>query len=186
MEAEMEIFVLAAFLVGVLLSVPLWVILSRKFGNRKMYIWGCLLTAIALIPFLFVSELLIVVIFAFTLGICTGSVWTLMYPTFSDVIDEIVSKTGTRQEGTYFGIRTFIGRLSIVIQAIAFALVHELTNFRPGAETQTPLALFGIRIIMALIPILFFLIGFLLLWKFYDLTPERVNTIKSQIDKMNL
>jgi len=186
MPAEVEIYVLAAFLLGVLISVPLWVRLSRSLGNRKMYIWGCGLTAIALIPFLLISSLVLVMIFAFLLGVSASALWTLMYPTFSDVIDEVVEKTGKRQEGTYFGIRTFIGRLSIVLQAIVFAVVHELTNYVPGAETQTPSAIWGIRIIMALIPMVFFVLAFFLMLKVYDLSLDRVKETQNKLMRLKI
>jgi GPH family glycoside/pentoside/hexuronide:cation symporter len=186
MPAEVEIYVLATFLLGVLISVPLWVRLSRSLGNRKMYIWGCGLTAIALIPFLLISSLVLVMIFAFLLGVSASALWTLMYPTFSDVIDEVVEKTGKRQEGTYFGIRTFIGRLSIVLQAIVFAVVHELTNYVPGAETQTPSAIWGIRIIMALIPMVFFIIAFFLMLKVYDLSLDRVKETQNKLMRLKI
>jgi GPH family glycoside/pentoside/hexuronide:cation symporter len=186
MPAEVEIYVLATFLLGVLISVPLWVRLSRSLGNRKMYIWGCGLTAIALIPFLLISSLVLVMIFAFLLGVSASALWTLMYPTLSDVIDEVVEKTGKRQEGTYFGIRTFIGRLSIVLQAIVFAVVHELTNYVPGAETQTPSAIWGIRIIMALIPMVFFIIAFFLMLKVYDLSLDRVKETQNKLMRLKI
>lgn len=186
MEAEIEIYVMGSFLIGVLISVPLWVKLSRKFGNRKMYLWGCIITVVALIPFLFIADLYVVLLFALILGLSVGSVWTLMYPTFSDVIDEVVIKSGNRQEGTYFGIRTFIGRLSIVIQAVAFAVVHELTNFAPGAETQTPLAIFGIRLIMVLIPMIFFVLAAILIWRSYDLTPDKISANKNELMRLKL
>ena len=186
MPAEVEIYILAAFLFGVLLSVPLWVRLSRTLGNRKMYILGCGFTAIVLLPFLFISSLFVIMIFAFFLGVSASALWTLMYPTFSDVIDEVVEKTGNRQEGTYFGIRTFIGRLSIVLQAIIFAVVHEITNYVPGAETQSPSAILGIRIIMALIPMVFFVVAFFLMLKVYNLTPQKVKETQNKLMRLKI
>lgn len=109
-----------------------------------------------------------------------------MYPCFSDVIDEIVVKTGKRQEGIYTGIRTFFGRLSIVVQAISIAVVHEITSFIPGAEIQTDLALWGIRVILALIPMIFYIVAFFFMWKVYDLTPEKVQKIQVQLKELNL
>ncbi len=111
---------------------------------------------------------------------------TLIYPFFSDIIDDIVVKTGNRQEGVYTGIRTFFGRLSIIIGVIIIALVHVLTNFVPEAKIQSELALWGIRVIMALIPMSFCFFAFLLIWKVNDLTQEKVLSIKNKLKKMNL
>ncbi len=115
-----------------------------------------------------------------------GAIWTLIYPGFSDVIDEIVVKTKKRKEGAYSGVRTFIGRLAFVIQALAFAIVHQVTRFRPGAKTQEPSALFGIRFIMIGIPIFCMVMCFILIFFFYDLTKEKVKSNKEYLRNAGL
>ena len=121
----------------------------------------------------FISDLLLSTIFIALIGVGIGAIWVLMYPCFSDVIDDIVIETEKRQEGAYTGIRTFFGRFPIVIQAIAFALVHPLTGYiagaPPGKMSQPPLAQFGIRFLMVGLPMIFYFIGFLLMWKVYTL-----------------
>jgi Na+/melibiose symporter-like transporter len=169
-----ETILASTFLVSGLISVPFWIKIGRKYGNRKGFIYGTFATSLCFIPLLFFSDLLLIIITIGFLGFGIGSLWTLMFPCFSDVIDENVLITNKRQEGIYNGIRLFVGRFATVIQAISFMIVHTLTNYQPGAETQAPLALFGIRVIMALIPMLFYFTGFLVMWKFYDLTPDKV------------
>jgi GPH family glycoside/pentoside/hexuronide:cation symporter len=186
MEAETEIYISAMFLLGGLVSVPLWVFLGRKFGNKKAITIGALLTTILLIPFLLISTLETTMIFAILLGIGVGAVWTLRVPAFSEVIDEIVIKTRKRNEGVYYGIMTFFGRLAIVIGAVTIAIVHETTSYVPGAENQTPLALWGIRIIIALVPLIFYFVGFLVIWKVYDLDLIKVKAQQKQLKEMNL
>jgi Na+/melibiose symporter-like transporter len=173
-------------MIGAFVSVPLWLKLGRKYGNRKMFIYGSLVSAIMFIPLTLVSELTITLITLFFIGFFYGSCWTLLYPGFSDVIDELVVKSGKRREGAYTGIRTFVGRMSFVLQAAIFAIVHTITGYQAGAETQTPLALWGIRIIMAVSPMVFLFIGFLLMAFFYDLTPEKVNEHKNILKERNL
>jgi len=120
------------------------------------------------------------------MGFALGSIWTLMYPTFSDVIDEIVVKSGKRKEGIYTGIRTFFGRSSNIIAALTIAIIHVGTMYVPGAEAQEPLAQWGIRIIIALVPMIFYFIAFLLVWKVYDLTPEKVKNIREELKAKGL
>ncbi|MFX0070599.1 MAG: MFS transporter [Candidatus Hermodarchaeota archaeon] len=186
LEAETEIYISAAFLLGGMLSVPLWVILGRKFGNKKAITIGAALTTLLFIPFLFISTLMLTIISAILLGVGVGAIWTLRVPAFSDVIDELVIKTGKRNEGIYYGIMTFFGRLSIVIGAVSIAIVHVMTNYIPGAESQTPLALWGIRVIIALIPMIFYFIGFLIIWKVYDLDLNKVQILQKELKKSNL
>ncbi|TFG14956.1 MAG: MFS transporter [Promethearchaeota archaeon] len=168
-----EILMAGTFLIGGLISVPLWIKIGRKRGNRKGYMYGTLATSIFFIPMLFVSDLLFTIITVLLLGIGVGAIWTLAYPTFSDVIDENVLLTNQRQEGVYNGIRMFVGRFAAVINGVAFVIVHTMTNYKPGAETQGTMALWGIRVLMALIPMIFYFAAFLVMWKFYDLTPDK-------------
>ena len=181
-----EMMISAAFLVGSVISVPLWVFLGRKLGNQKVYMYGSILPAIIFTSFFFISDIIGTIIGTALLGITIGAIWTLMYPTFSDVIDEIVVKTGKRKEGIYTGIRTFFGRSSNILGAIVFATVHIVTSYAPGGSDQTGLALFGIRVIMALVPMIFYFISFLLMWKVYDLKPNKVQLIKEELNRLNL
>ena len=172
-DPELETVLAAGFLVAVLISVPIWSHIGRKYGNKNAFMMGTLLTTFLFIPMFFISDLLLSTIFIALIGVGIGAIWVLMYPCFSDVIDEIVIETEKRQEGVYTGIRTFFGRFPIVIQAIAFMVVHPLTGYiagaPPGQTSQPPLAQFGIRFLMAGLPMIFYFIGFLLMWKVYTL-----------------
>jgi len=86
----------------------------------------------------------------------------------------------------YNGVRIFFSRAAGVIQVVTIALVHELTGFNQGAETQTPLALIGIRLHMGLIPAIIMAIGLLIFWKFYDITPEKAEQFKQRIIEIGL
>jgi GPH family glycoside/pentoside/hexuronide:cation symporter len=177
-DPELETIMAAGFLVTVLISIPMWVKLGRKLGNKKAITYGTLITTVLFIPLFFINDLLSSTIFIALIGVGIGAFWVLMYPCMSDVIDDIVIKTGKRQEGTLAGIRIFTERLSIIVIAIAIAIIHPLTGYRPGAppgqNSQTYLAQFGIRFLMAGIPMAFYFLAFLLIWKVYKLDKARV------------
>jgi GPH family glycoside/pentoside/hexuronide:cation symporter len=181
-----EILLAGIFLFGGTISVPFWVKIGRKYGNRKGFIYGTFLTSIFFIPLLFLTDLLLILIVIGLLGAGISAIWTLIHPCFSDVIDESILLTDKRQEAFYTGIRTFVGRFAIVIQGIAFALVHTLTYFQPGTKAQVPLAIWGIRILMALIPMTFYFMAFIIMWKIYDLTPEKVLLNQRMLKERNL
>jgi GPH family glycoside/pentoside/hexuronide:cation symporter len=178
-DPELETIMAAGFLVAVLISVPMWVKLGRKLGNKKAITYGTLITTVLFIPLFFINDLLSSTVFIALIGVGIGAFWVLMYPCMSDVIDDIVVKTGKRQEGTLAGIRIFTERLSIIVIAISFAIIHPLTGYRPGAppghNSQTLLAQFGIRFLMAGIPMAFYFLAFLLIWKVYKLDKARVS-----------
>jgi Na+/melibiose symporter-like transporter len=110
----------------------------------------------------------------------------MVEPVFGQVIDESVVNTEQRREGAYNGIRVFFTRAAVAIQAITLALVHDLTGFVEGTESQTDLALLGIRLHIGLIPAIFMAIGIIVFWKFFDLTPEKAITLREKIIKLKL
>ena len=123
--------------------------------------------------------MLIIVVALIGLG---GGIFFVMQDVINaDVIDEVVVLDGDRREGTYFGIKFFIGRFSNVFVFVAIAVVHIFTGFNPVVEDQTPLALLGIKVHMSLIPGIALLIGAIVFWKWYDLTPEKTEQIKAKI-----
>ncbi len=181
-----EMIILMAFLLASVISAPFWIYIARKFGNRIGYMCGTGGTATFLILTLFIWDFPLVIFGFLLIGFSMGATWSLIYATFSDVIDEIVIKTGKREEGIYYGFRTFIGRFSIVIQALTFGIIHPLTSFDPAASTQTIQAQWGINIGMFAVPALFYLIGFLFMWKIYDLKPDKVLLYKQKLVELNL
>lgn len=185
-DPNTETILAGAFLGGAFIGVPIWLKVGRKIGNRKTYIYGSLFSILLFSPLLFVSDLIISIIILSLCGFAFSSMWTLLYPGFSEVIDELVVKTGKRREGAYSGIRTFVGRFAYVIQAVIFAFIHQITFFKPGAPTQAPLALLGIRIIMIAAPIICFIICFLLMAFINDLTPEKVKEHRKILKERNL
>lgn len=179
--------IMAGFLLGSLISIPIWVWWARKIkNNRKVMIIAAIMSSIFALPMIFLSDLIGWIIVLFLWGIGIAGMFIIRSVVLADIIDESVVETEKRNEGMYYGFFLFINRLSIVIQAIIFAIVHELTGFVEGSDTQSELAIWGIRLSMAVIPVFFLLIGTLIFWKFYDLKPEKMNEIKSKLNELNL
>ena len=178
---------MGAYLVASLITIPLWVMwIKRKNDNRKIMIISSLMSALFTIPMLFFSDLLSWIIILILWGIGIAGMFVAQSPVFGDIIDENVVLTKTRKEGLFNGFYVFILRFSTGIQAIIFASIHELTGFVEGAETQTEFAIFGLQIAMALIPSILMVIGALVFWKYYDLTPEKSVTIRQQLNEIQI
>ncbi len=185
--ASSEVFLTAGVLLGSLVSVPLWVMLARRKGNRITFFIGFLVTAAAAVPLLFVSDVLGAFISTLLVGVGIGATYAISLAMLSDVLDEIVIERKTREEGIFLGIRTFFVRLSYICQAIIFTTVHIATGFNPiPGASQTDLAIWGIRLHTALIPIFIILIGGGIFWKFCDLKPEKVEIIRAKLKELQL
>lgn len=179
------LFILAWFVAG-LISVPFWIKILPKIGNRKTQIYGMLLVVIVSIPALFIRDLMGALILVGLLGFVQGSLTLARFPIFSDLIDEVSLLDGKRQEGVYQGVFVFIDRLGIILQPIIFTVVHILTRFDPEADTQTVIAQQGIIAAMFWIPALIVLFACIVFIKVYDLTPNKTENLKKKLIEMNL
>ncbi len=186
-EAIVESYIMLGYIVTGLISIPFWSRLAQKKGDfKKSFILGGMLMVIFIIPLIFVNTILLVVIAVAILGIGSIGFWVMMLPVISDVVDEAAVRNGVRQEGFYMGVRTFFGRIAIIIQAITFALIHILTGFEPGSTTQSETAILGLRLQVSVVPMILMLIGIILFWRLYDITPEKKIQIRAKLKELSL
>ncbi len=182
-----NLLIFVGYLLGALLTIPIWLRLAKRvLSNQRMLMITAGVMIIALLPMTFANSLIEFSSLAFIMGIGFGGYWMLMNPALADVIDEIVVKTGRRNDGIFMGFRAFFGRLAIAIQALIFLFVHELTGFVPKVRPQSESAAFGIHLHTATIPALILICGVIVFWFLNTLTPEKVAANKSKLKELNL
>ena len=186
-EASATTMIMAGFLIGALISIFFWIRAAQKTNKNKnvLVVAGYYLAAMTLVLF-FVRDYWIMVMLLIIWGGGLGGFWAIYPPTFAETIDEAVLMFQSREEGIYNGIFQFFGRFSTALQAISFSVVHMLTGFAEGSETQTAEAVFGIQIHFALIPAIAMFIGVTVFLLFYDLNPEKIEGIKIRIKELGL
>lgn len=177
--------IFASMLVGALASIPFWLAWAKRTeNNQKSILIGAVALAVFSFPMTFISDYWDMVACMFLWGTAFGGFWFLLNPAMADVVDEIVVKTGRRDDGVFYGFRAFFGRLALLVQAISFWLIHEATGF--NADPHSPLALWGIHIHLALLPTGLILLGAFLYWKLTDLTPTRCAEHRKQLSERGL
>jgi GPH family glycoside/pentoside/hexuronide:cation symporter len=186
LPATAEIYFSVSLLIGQLLGIIAWVKLTNKLGHRKIFLIGLIWAVIMLAVLFFFVNLWAAVIIVGIIGFGVGSIYYANQLVFSDCIDEIVIDTGKRQEGIFLGIRTFMVRISIIIQAFTFWAIHITTGFDPASKNQSDLALLGLRIQFALAPMIIMLIGLIVFLFLYDLTPEKVKSNQTKLKDLRL
>ncbi len=186
LESQASILIMVVWLIAGLLSVPFWMKILPKVGNKKLQIIGIVLALCFIIPALFIRTLTLALVLVALLGFAQGATTLVRWPIFSDTIDEVSLLDGKRQEGVYQGVFVFFDRIAFILQPIIFTVVHILTRFDPEAETQTLYAQQGILAAMFWIPGLIMLVACLIFWKIYDLTPEKSLSIRSKLEELNL
>lgn len=186
-QADIAAIFVATMFMGALVGVLIWTYYVRKTKNdRGVMIYSGLLVVLTGIMFSIVPEFNALLIVLAALGVGVGGFLTMMNPIFSDVVDESVVHTRQRNEGLFGGIRFFVANFSRVLMAIILAAVHELTGFIEASDTQPIEAIIGIRLHTGLIPAVLMLVGVLIFWRFYDITPEKAVQIKEEIRKLDL
>ncbi len=187
---------LGSMLGGALISVPVWLVISRKTNNnRLMSLAGGFLLVLTFIPMIFVHSLLGWIFSLLFFGMALGNQWFMDPPTLGDILDDVAVKTGRRDPSVYVSYQSLVFKLGQTSIAVVIAYVHTHTGFPSGVtslaelvqRSPTPqLALFGIRIHSAIVPAAVALVATLLFWLLYDLTPEIVNANKKKLEEMGL
>jgi len=181
------IFTGIAGFIGFMLFIPFWSNVVKKIGHAKTMKLGLILICLVYLPSLWITTLLELIIFTFIGGFAVGAFWITLGPVTADVNDENTVTTGKHQEGALAGIRTFFFRFALIFQAVIFTVVHIATGYNPDPQAkQTPLAMWGIRIHMGLIPSILALLAFIIMKKWYDLEREKRIAIQHKLRQLNL
>jgi GPH family glycoside/pentoside/hexuronide:cation symporter len=164
-----SMIVLAAAFVPLIIGVPVSNLIRARLGVVRAQQLLLVIGGIALVLLTVVPTPLIMVCLAIA-GFGLAGPQTLTNVLFAQVVDEDELRSGVRREGSFFGINALITKPA---QSVALALlpfVLEATGFitrgsNAGQITlsQPASALFGIRVLMGLIPGAALLLGALLL-----------------------
>lgn len=169
---------------GMLVCFPLAAALVSRIGPRKAMMAG-FVVVIAASSLLLLMPLgsfpVVVAIFAasaagFTL-LMLGAMVML-----SDVIDADAVQVGRRREGIYNSAYAFVQRVGAFAFSVLMGIVLNLTGFNSAMSTQSPLALSGIRGLLAGVPLGVSILGLVLVGK-YPMTDVQAKAIRDQAIK---
>ncbi len=180
------ILILMCVFIPLIIGVPLTAVWRKRFGvvgaqQFLLLIAGIGLTLIAFVP----NPLILLCLVAAGFGLSGPQ--TLTNVLFAQVADEDELRSGVRREGAFFGVNALITKPA---QSVALALVPfvlEATKFvtrdANGGQiflNQPPEAIFGIKVLMGLIPGIALIIGALLL-RWYPLQGAYLEKVKAEI-----
>jgi len=160
-----------AILLGVpfILTIPallIWQKIVPRIGSRKAWIIG---------NALFIPGLLMITL---ANDFYTGLIGTIMIvpglaiyqllplPMLSEVIDDDARKHGYRREGIFFGMNGGIIKAAFSMQGIFLGVVFSISHYVSGAAVQTESAIWGIRFLIGITPIISIFVSWLMLRKF--------------------
>jgi len=179
---EVVPFVMLSYLVGSVLSIPLWVRLSARRGKNATWTAGMLLaTAVYTTSFYYHEgtwELWVVL--AALIGAAHGCTTTLGPSLMADVIDSDQLETGQRREGAFMGIWSFLDKAAVGIAIFVGLQGLALVGYQPNQEQPQEVVL-GIKLLYCILPALCYLVA-ILLFRRFPLTPEAHARIRAALD----
>ena len=155
------------YLIPCILSVPLWIALSKRIGKKKTWLISMVLTGFGFggMFFLDAGADTLILALAFVCGVGAGSGAAMAPSIQSDVIDYDEYLTGKRKEGTYFASWNLVFKTATGITFMITGFVLGASGFVPNQD-QTESSKFAILVLYALFPFFCYLIGGLILTRF--------------------
>ena len=180
-KVEMIAVVSGISLIFTILGTGLIPLISRKIGKKNgviaaMVIIG--LTSLGLFFTPYSNTTLVMVWFVFN-SLAAGIGLGLPFIIAIDSVEYGEWKTGKRTEGLVFSMLTFGTKLASAIGGATLGYILTFTGY--SANTlQTPMALQGILISMAIIPIVVSIIGIILM-RFYNISESQMSEIMEEL-----
>jgi len=155
----------AAYVVAGIVSIPIWVQVSRRFGKRETWLVAMFAAAAAFGAMLLVGpgDVALLMGLLVLAGAAMGCGSVLSSSILADVIDLDAERTGERKEGVYSAAMTFVMKIGVAGATAASGFVLGASGFVPNA-VQSAESLLGIRILFAGLPCLGFVVGGLIFW----------------------
>ena len=152
---------MGVLLCTVVLSLPVWLRVSRRIDKKTLFIFGACWWVGAQV-FLLLAEptwarwTIFAVAAAAGIGYAMADLmpWSML----GDVIDEDELNTGERREGIYAGSFTFLRKLGGATGVLVAGIVLDLAGHGRGPDGTEP-ALGAIRVLTAIVPALFLALG---------------------------
>ncbi len=165
---------MALMLLAVLLSMPVWMRLSRSYDKHVLF-------AFAAVWWIAVQALLLLAqpdwprawVFAIACagGIGYGLADLMPLSMLGEVVDADELASGERREGIYAGVFTFLRKLGGATGVFVAGAVLDVAGFASGAEQPEPV-LWAIRLLTTAVPAVCLAVAAGLAWT-YPLTRER-------------
>ncbi len=183
MRPEKTVIYILLYLVPSVLSVPLWVPLSRKIGKKAMWMFSMLVTAFGFGGMFFLEEGsdMLISILAVICGLGAGSGAVVAPSIQSDIIDYDEYKTGKRKEGTYFATWNFVFKSATGITLMITGFVLSASGFVPN-ELQSDETKLALLTLYAIFPLVCYVAGAIIFSRF-TLNETAYQEIRDTLDE---
>lgn len=167
--------------VGMMLSQPLWLKLSRRYGKRLCLMGASIMFAIVSLSWLTATSAepaFLSISRSVILGLASGGILLMGQSMLPDTIEYDSRRTGLRREGVFSGLYTTVEKLGSAIGAGVAGATLSMAGYIASTEAEVVVqpesAITGIYICLAVLPAVTALISAIaMIW--YDLSEEKLH-----------
>jgi len=134
-----------------IVSVTVWSRLVRRLGLKKTWLWAIGVMLLSAIALGLASDLSVAIVASVIAGAGLGGVKVCREMILATLVDRSLERTGRRQEGVYYSLNRFFGRLSKLLEALALILLGLLFGYVSG-EDPGPNPASAFRFLMSVLP----------------------------------
>jgi GPH family glycoside/pentoside/hexuronide:cation symporter len=149
-----EMFLIMAYLLSAVASIPLWVRAGRRMEKAKIFAIGSFISAATLLGATLVPRYGLGLAYAGLIGsgFGVGARAVMAMSAMPDIIDDDEVRTRTRKDGAYFGMWSLTRKLARALSIGAAGLGLSLWGYQEGALEQPESAIRGIMWMFSIIP----------------------------------
>jgi len=154
--------------VTMMLSIPLWILASRRFGKREVWMFAKLALAIVLsgVLFLGAGDMALLVIGTIVIGSMAACGAVIGPSIKADIIDWDEARSGARREGAYFATWNFATKGAGALGGWLIGMSLAVWGYDATLEAQSDDAIFGIKLAVGVVPAILNLLSFAFLRRF--------------------
>lgn len=167
-EPQMIGLILGVYFAVALLSVPFWLLLTKRFGKHRVWVLAMVLVCAFFmwVPLLGQGDAWWLFGISVFTGFGLGADLVLPPAMQADVIDLDELRHREKRTGVFFAIWSLAQKLSLALAVgIAFPIL-SLVGFQQSAEANGPTALLVLATLYAIAPIFFKLAAMAMIWRF--------------------
>ncbi len=175
-------YAMLAYMAGALASIPFWLRLSKKVGKNRAWTAAMILGTVGYTLSYTYHEGTWVrwLVLAVVVGASTGCTMILGPAISADVIDSDELETGTRREGAFVGVWSFLDKAAVGLAVFVGLQGLEAIGYVPNVE-QTETVIDGMKFLYCLLPAVCHLVALLVFQKF-PITPEVHARIRQELE----
>ena len=147
-----------AYMVGTLVAITPWVLVSKRLSKAKTLALSAALAALVNLTWLLSGPeepVMIYMLRALILAMSNGGMLLMGQSLLPDVMEYDYRRTGLRREGLYAGLYSFVEKLAFATAPLTLGVLLSSMGFVPGlprTAMQPESALLAITLAMAVIP----------------------------------